>query len=70
MNELLVAFRPSARNSFSGMNYLTVNNRRLYGRSPRYVAETDELFFCSVPDDSDSNWDLWVVNNLGIAVSD
>lgn len=61
--EIVVATREREAAPFRNPVPVRVGQQQVFGRSPRYVKATGELFFSAVPDSESHDWDLWVIRN-------
>ncbi|MGB0599793.1 MAG: protein kinase domain-containing protein [Rubripirellula sp.] len=43
---------------------VAVDQRLIYGRAPRYVESTQELWYATCPDSNSNQWELRVINNF------
>ena len=61
--DIRTATRPGSQAPFDNHQPVIVEGTPLIGRSPRYVAATNELFYSAIRDEKTGDWSLWVVKD-------
>lgn len=66
-SDVMIATRRNQNEEFSNVRQIFINDEPLQGRAPRYFESTRELFVTRLHEDSDTDWDLFVIREFDIA---